>query len=83
MAKKVELFIPKVPGTVTEDVFIRVNGKCVQIPRGKRVKVDECFAKEYERSLKAQERYENTSEKRLYKDQNESAAAQLVDGVVD
>lgn len=85
MAKKVELYIPKIPGVKAEDVFIRINGKCTQIPRGKRVKVDEAVAKEYERSVKAQERYEETAEARLYKDPAEAkqTAAQTASGVVD
>ena len=85
MAKKVELLIPKIPGTKAEDVLIFINGKCTQIPRGKRVKVDEAVAKEYERSLKAQERFDASSEARLYKDPAEAkqTAAQAVSGVVD
>lgn len=85
MAKKVELLIPKIPGVKAEDVFIRINGKCTQIPRGQKVKVDEAVAVEYELSLKAQERYDASAEARLYKDPTEAKQtnAQLVGGVVD
>ena len=84
MAKKVELLIPRIPGVKAEDVFIHINGKCTQIPRGKKVKVDEAVYEEYERSLKAQERYDAVAEARLYKDPAEAKqSAQNTVGVVD
>ena len=60
--KKVELTIPRIPGVPNADVFVRVNGKAWQIPRGKKVMVPPYVKAEYELSINAQEKYEKTAE---------------------
>lgn len=83
--KRVQLNIPRIPGVKAEDVFIRVNGVCFQIPRGKNVNVPPYVKEEYERSLRAQERLDEVMAEHLYKDpqQNAQNATQSVLGVVD
>ena len=66
--KRVELIIPKIPGLKNDDFFVRVNGVAYQIPRGKKVMVPEYVKAEYERSMAAQDRYDETAKKHEYKD---------------
>lgn len=67
-AKKVKLRIELVPGILTEDVIIGINGVNWQIPRGKEVEVPDYVAEEYYRSQRAQEMLLNVQESKKYRD---------------
>lgn len=58
--QKVELLIPRIPGAPADDVFISVNGENYLLPRGKKHKVPVEVKEEYERSVKATERFMET-----------------------
>ncbi len=67
-AKKVEFRPEFVPGVLTEDVIIAVNGKIYQCPRGRASMVPEYVKAEYDRSQRAQENVFETQERKRYKD---------------
>ena len=65
--KYVDLFVPK--GFANEDPneFISINGKNYVLPRGKTSKVPACVKEEYDRSVRAQEKQDENSDKLLEK----------------
>lgn len=62
---RVEIFIPKGAATDDPNEFISVNGVNYILPRGKKSVVPACVAKEYERSLRAQERMDENIDRML------------------
>ena len=58
--QKVELLIPRIPGAPADDVFIGINGENYLLPRGKKHKVPVEVKEEYERSVKATDRFMDT-----------------------
>ena len=63
----VDLFIPKGYANDEPNLFISVNGDNYLLPKGKTSKVPPCVKEEYERSLRAQEALDATSEELLEK----------------
>ena len=63
--KRVDLFVPK--GYVNDEpnLVISVNGKNYVLPKGKTSKVPPCVKYEYDRSLRAQQKQDENSEKMI------------------
>lgn len=66
-AERVELFIPRGNASDEPNLFISVNGKSYLLPKGKKSMVPVEVKAEYERALRAQERYDATVEELLAK----------------
>ena len=62
---RVEKFIPKGAANDDPNMFIGVNGCNFVLPRGKKSEVPACVAKEYERSLRAQEKMDENIDRML------------------
>lgn len=60
---KTEIYVPKAGANEEPCLFISVNGKNYLIPRGRKSLVPAAVAAEYERALRAEERYEETVRK--------------------
>lgn len=60
---RVELFIPKGSANDEPSLVIGINGKNYVLPRGKKSLVPPEVAAEYERSVKAQEKLDETIDK--------------------
>ena len=60
---RVELFIPKGSANDEPNLVIGINGKNYVLPRGKKSLVPPEVAAEYERSVKAQEKLDETIDK--------------------
>ena len=63
----VDLFVPKGFANDEPNEFISVNGKNFILPKGKTSKVPAYVKDEYERSVRAQEKQDENSEKLLEK----------------
>lgn len=68
--ERVELFIPRVSANEDPNFLICVNGVSYLLPRGKKSKVPQYVAYEYNRAVKAQEEYENTVDAILTNSEN-------------
>ena len=64
---KVDLFIPKGAANDEPNELISVNGKNFILPKGKTSKVPAYVKAEYDRSVRAQEKQDENSEKLLEK----------------
>jgi hypothetical protein len=62
---RVELFVPRGSANDDPNFFIGINGKNYLLPRGKTSRVPKFVKDEYERSLRAQERYDETMDRLL------------------
>ena len=62
---KVELFVPKGAANDEPNLVIGVNGVNYVLPRGKKSMVPEFIKAEYDRSVKAQEKYDATVDELL------------------
>lgn len=60
---RVELFIPRGSANDEPNLVIGINGKNYVLPRGKKSLVPPEVAAEYERSVKAQEKLDETIDK--------------------
>lgn len=58
----VDVFVPKGYANEEPNVFVSVKGKNWVLPRGKTSNVPNCVRHEYERSLRAQANFDETSE---------------------
>jgi hypothetical protein len=63
--KRVEVFIPRGYANEDPNLFVGVNGVNYILPRGKTSKVPAHVAEEIQRSLKAQDRQDENTEKLL------------------
>lgn len=63
----VDLFVPKGFANDEPNEFISINGKNFVLPKGKTSKVPAYVKEEYERSIRAQEKQDENSEKLLEK----------------
>jgi hypothetical protein len=63
----VDLFIPKGFANDDPNEFISLNGKNYILPKGKTSKVPVAVKRQYEKSLRAQERLDATSERFIEK----------------
>ena len=66
----VDLFVPKGYAGDDPNLIIGINGKNFLLPKGKTSKVPAYVKDEYERSQKAQEAFDKTSETLLEKAKN-------------
>lgn len=57
--KRVEIFIPRTPGNTDPNFVIVVNGKNYVLPKGQKSIVPEAVAAEFERSKRAQYKFDN------------------------
>ena len=64
--KREKIFVPYGGTKEEEHVLVIVNGKTVQIPKGKTSEVPAEFAAEYERSLRAAAKYTQARVARSY-----------------
>ena len=64
---RVELFVPKGAANDDPNLVIGINGKNYVLPRGKKSMVPAYVKAEYDRSLAAQERYDDTADAFLKK----------------
>ena len=62
---RVEIFVPKGAAKDDPNLYIGVGGVNYVLPKGKKSVVPACVAKEYYRSLKAQERMDENIDKML------------------
>lgn len=70
---RVELFVPRGSANDDPNFFIGINGKNYLLPRGKTSRVPKFVKDEYERSLRAQERYDETMDRLLGQKNNPSS----------
>lgn len=63
----VDLFVPKGAANDEPNEFISINGKNFILPKGKTSKVPAYVKDEYDRSVRAQEKQDENSEKLLQK----------------
>lgn len=70
---RVDLFIPRGNANDDPNVFIGFNGKNYLLPRGKTSRVPKYIKDEWERSQRAQERYDNTMDRLLGQKNNPSS----------
>ena len=70
---RVDLFIPRGSANDDPNLFIGINGKNYLLPRGKTSRVPKFVADEYNRSLRAQERYDETMDRLLGQKNNPSS----------
>ena len=63
--KKVELFVPKGAANDEPNLVIGINGVNYVLPRGKKSMVPPFVKAEYDRSVKAQEKYDSTVDELL------------------
>lgn len=63
----VDLFVPKGAANDEPNEFISINGKNFILPKGKTSKVPAYVKYEYDRSVRAQEKQDENSEKLLQK----------------
>lgn len=66
--KKVKVRLERIPGLLTEDVIIGINGVNYQIPRGREVELPDFVYAEYERSRRASEKLLDRQEDMKYAD---------------
>lgn len=59
----VDLYIPRASNSTDPNLYVSVNGKNYILPRGKTSKVPKEVADEYNRSVRAQNRYAETEDK--------------------
>ncbi|MBR2871012.1 MAG: hypothetical protein IKB98_06540 [Clostridia bacterium] len=59
----VDLYIPRTSNSTDPNFFIGINGKNYILPRGKTSKVPKEVADEYNRAVRAQNRYAETEDK--------------------
>lgn len=62
---RVELFVPRGSANDDPNLLIGINGKNYLLPRGKTSRVPKFVKDEYDRSLRAQERYDETMDRLL------------------
>lgn len=62
---KVEVFVPRGPANDDPNLFVSVNGVNYLLPRGKKSMVPPHVKAEIERSIRAQERMDETIDKML------------------
>lgn len=60
--KKVELFVPKGAANDDPNLVIGINGVNYVLPKGKKSMVHDFVKAEYDRSVAAQEHYDETSD---------------------
>ncbi len=65
--ERVELFVPKGAANDDPNLVIGINGKNYVLPRGKKSLVPDFVKAEYDRSLTASEKYDETAAKLLEK----------------
>jgi hypothetical protein len=65
--KRVDLFVPRGAANDEPHIVIGVNGVNYKLPRGKTSKVPDFVKAEYDRSVRAQEKYDATVDALLEK----------------